>query len=57
MLKYVDIYTKIIGEFIGMEKAYTEKIVVEGFKSYGTKRKETSIVEGFIAIAGQNCTR
>ena len=40
-----------------MEKAYTEKIVVEGFKSYGTKRKETPIVEGFIAIAGQNCTR
>ena len=37
-----------------MGKAYIEKIVVEGFKSYGTKRKEIPIGEGFIAIVGPN---
>ncbi|AAC06839.1 chromosome segregation protein SMC [Aquifex aeolicus] len=38
-----------------MEKrAYIEKIVVEGFKSYGTKRKEIPLGEGFIAVVGPN---
>jgi len=35
-------------------KAYIEKVVVEGFKSYGKKRKEIPLGEGFIAIVGPN---
>ena len=35
-------------------RAYIEKIVVEGFKSYGKKRKEIPLGEGFIAIVGPN---
>ncbi|NPB06946.1 MAG: chromosome segregation protein SMC [Aquificae bacterium] len=34
--------------------AYIEKLVVEGFKSYGTKRKEIPLGEGFIAVVGPN---
>ncbi|NPA32487.1 MAG: chromosome segregation protein SMC [Aquificae bacterium] len=34
--------------------AYIEKIVVEGFKSYGTKRKEIPLGEGFVAVVGPN---
>jgi len=35
-------------------KAYITKVVVEGFKSYGRKRKEIPLGEGFIAIVGPN---
>jgi len=35
-------------------KAYIEKVVVEGFKSYGPKRKEIPLGEGFIVIVGPN---
>lgn len=35
-------------------KAFIEKIVVEGFKSYGTKRREILLGEGFIGIVGPN---
>ena len=35
-------------------KAYISKVVVEGFKSYGRKRKEIPLGEGFIAIVGPN---
>ncbi len=35
-------------------KAYIEKIVVEGFKSYGKKRREILLGEGFVAIVGPN---
>lgn len=35
-------------------RAYIEKIVVEGFKSYGKERKEIPIGEGFVAIVGPN---
>ncbi|GAB6065267.1 chromosome segregation protein SMC [Aquifex pyrophilus] len=37
-----------------MSGAYIEKLVVEGFKSYGTKRKEIPIGEGFVAVVGPN---
>jgi len=36
------------------KKAYIEKIIVEGFKSYGTRRKEIPLGEGFIAVVGPN---
>lgn len=35
-------------------KAFVEKIVVEGFKSYGKDRKEIPLGEGFISIVGPN---
>ncbi len=35
-------------------RAYIEKIVVEGFKSYGPKRREIPLGEGFIAVVGPN---
>ena len=35
-------------------KAYIEKIVVEGFKSYGTRKREIPLGEGFIGIVGPN---
>ncbi len=35
-------------------KAYIEKIVVEGFKSYGKERKEIPLGEGFISVVGPN---
>jgi len=35
-------------------KAYIEKLVMEGFKSYGTKKREIPIGEGFIAVVGPN---
>ncbi len=35
-------------------KAFIEKLVVEGFKSYGKERKEIPLGEGFIAIVGPN---
>ncbi len=35
-------------------RAYITKLVVEGFKSYGPKRKEIPLGEGFIAIVGPN---
>ncbi len=35
-------------------KAFIEKIVVEGFKSYGTKKREILLGEGFIGIVGPN---
>ncbi len=35
-------------------RAYIEKIVVEGFKSYGKERKEIPLGEGFISIVGPN---
>lgn len=35
-------------------KAYVDRIVVEGFKSYGRERKEIPIGEGFISIVGPN---
>jgi len=35
-------------------KAYIEKIVVEGFKSYGKDRKEIPLGEGFISVVGPN---
>ena len=35
-------------------KAYITKVVVEGFKSYGRRRKEIPLGEGFIAIVGPN---
>ncbi len=36
------------------KKAFIEKLVVEGFKSYGEKRKEIPIGDGFVAIVGPN---
>ncbi|HIQ31818.1 MAG TPA: hypothetical protein EYH49_06650, partial [Aquifex aeolicus] len=35
-------------------KAFVEKIIVEGFKSYGRERKEIPLGEGFVAIVGPN---
>jgi len=35
-------------------KAFIEKILVEGFKSYGKERKEIPLGEGFISIVGPN---
>ncbi|NPB05237.1 MAG: chromosome segregation protein SMC [Aquificae bacterium] len=35
-------------------KAYIEKVVVEGFKSYGPKRREIPLGEGFVAVVGPN---
>ena len=35
-------------------KAFVEKIVVEGFKSYGRELKEIPIGSGFVAIVGPN---
>lgn len=35
-------------------KGYIEKIVIEGFKSYGKERVEIPFGEGFIAIVGPN---
>ncbi len=35
-------------------KAFIEKIVVEGFKSYGKDRKEIPLGRGFISIVGPN---
>lgn len=35
-------------------KAFIEKIVVEGFKSYGKERREVPIGEGFVAVVGPN---
>ena len=35
-------------------KAYIEKIIVEGFKSYGKERKEIPLGRGFISIVGPN---
>jgi chromosome segregation protein len=35
-------------------RAYITKLVVEGFKSYGPKRKEIPLGKGFIAIVGPN---
>ena len=35
-------------------KAFIEKIVVEGFKSYGRERKEIPIGDGFISVVGPN---
>ncbi len=35
-------------------KAFIEKIVVEGFKSYGKDRKEVPIGDGFISVVGPN---
>lgn len=37
-----------------MSGAYIEKLVVEGFKSYGTKRREIPVGEGFVAVVGPN---
>ncbi len=34
--------------------AYIEKVIVEGFKSYGSKRKEIPLGQGFVAIVGPN---
>ncbi len=34
--------------------AYIEKVIVEGFKSYGKERKEIPLGKGFIAIVGPN---
>jgi len=36
------------------KKAFIEKLVVEGFKSYGEKKREIPIGEGFVAIVGPN---
>jgi len=36
------------------KKAYISKLVVEGFKSYGTKRREIPLGEGFVAVVGPN---
>ncbi|PTB87952.1 radical SAM protein [cyanobacterium G8-9] len=36
------------------KKAYISKLVVEGFKSYGTRRREIPLGEGFIAVVGPN---
>ncbi len=35
-------------------RAYIEKVVVEGFKSYGKERKEIPLGKGFISIVGPN---
>ncbi len=35
-------------------KAFIERILVEGFKSYGNKRREIPLGEGFIGIVGPN---
>jgi len=35
-------------------KAFVEKLIVEGFKSYGKERKEIPLGEGFISIVGPN---
>lgn len=35
-------------------KAYIEKLVVEGFKSYGKERREIPLGPGFISIVGPN---
>ncbi len=35
-------------------KAYIEKLVVEGFKSYGKERREIPLGQGFISIVGPN---
>ncbi len=35
-------------------RAFIEKIVVEGFKSYGKERKEIPVGSGFVAVVGPN---
>ena len=35
-------------------KGYIEKLVIEGFKSYGRQRIEIPVGEGFIAVVGPN---
>jgi chromosome segregation ATPase len=35
-------------------KGYIEKLVIEGFKSYGRHRIEIPLGEGFIAVVGPN---
>jgi chromosome segregation protein len=35
-------------------KGYIEKLVIEGFKSYGRQRIEIPLGEGFIAVVGPN---
>ena len=35
-------------------KAFIEKVVVEGFKSYGKERREIPLGEGFVSIVGPN---
>ena len=43
-----------MAENLSKPKAYISKVVVEGFKSYGPKRREIPLGEGFIAVVGPN---
>ncbi|RTZ60486.1 MAG: chromosome segregation protein SMC [Gammaproteobacteria bacterium] len=48
------LFVKMVQNLTEKPKAYITKVVVEGFKSYGRKRKEIPLGEGFIAIVGPN---